>query len=647
MFILFRNIGIVASVLLLHLYFYSSEPIKKFDYECYDFTTSLFNRVTSTEESFYTVIVDIDEKSLHELGQWPWPRVIDAQLINTINTMHPSAIGINILFPEKDRVSPLYIQNFYKNFFDLQVKFREFPEELKDNDRLLSTSIKRSGATLAIYLRNSPYTAPQCRKLFYKEGESNFSTLQTKFKTTSLLCNHETIQEGIKNFGFINAWRDSDGVLRRVPLFMSYKERIFPSFALATLLSFDKYTKVETQEDTLLINFSKSKPKRFSAVDILRGKIPASEIQGKIVIVGSSVVGLSPKYITATGETISNNMIHAFVIDNILSKTFFKQPNFYKTINLILSFIFSILFIFLLSKKLYAPLVALIMLIIVVSSLWLMNAFISGVYISIGYLWIPLFYFLIAILIYHLRVINREREQQEKFLIRQSKMASMGEVIALIAHQWRQPLSAINGIVLNIDMDHRREKLHVDRLEEHLNKIEETTAYLSRTINDFTDFFSKNKIKDRFEIVDTITQAIKLTGISSQEDINILYTEKKIVSLIGYKSELIQSLLIVLNNAIYACRKNLPYTVQGKITIRTYQSRESLFISIEDNGGGIEAKHIKVIFDPYFTTKDKAHGTGLGLYILKLIVEDSMNGKLFVSNGKDGAIFIIQIPLHL
>ena len=647
MFILFRNIGIIVFVLLLHLYFYANEHIKKFDYEFYDFVTVLASKVTSHEEAFYTVVVDIDEKSLHELGQWPWPRVIDAQLIDAINAMNPSAIGLNILFPEKDRVSPLYIQNFYKNFFDLQVKFREFPEELKDNDKLLSTAIKNAGATLAIYLRNSTYTAPHCQKLSYKEGNSIFSTMKTKFKTTSLLCNHQIIQDDIENFGFINAWRDSDGVLRRVPLFMSYREKIFPSFALATLFSFDKYTKIETKEDTILINFSQNKPKIFSAIDLLRGKIPSSEIQNKIVIVGSSVVGLSSKYITATGNMVSNNMIHAFVIDNILSRTFFKQPNIYKIVNLLLSSLFTLLFLFLLSKKLYIHLITLLITIVLVSFLWLMNFFMNGIYVSIGYLLIPLFYVLIAMLLYHLRVINKEKEQQEKFLIRQSKMASMGEVIALIAHQWRQPLSAINGVVLNIDMDYRRKNLHVERLDEHLNKIEETTAYLSGTINDFTDFFSKNKRKDEFEVLEVINQSIKLTAISSQKDIDLIYNEKKSILLIGYKSELIQSILIVLNNAIYASLKNLAYTRRGKITVITYQSRKNLFISIEDNGGGIEPKHLKMIFDPYFTTKDKAHGTGLGLYILKLIVEDSMNGKLFVSNGKDGAIFIIQVPLHI
>ena len=97
----FKNsIGIIFVSLLLHLFLYNSEHVKKFDYEFYDVISMLSHEVVAHDDDFYTVIVDIDEKSLHELGQWPWPRVIDAQLIDTLNSMTPSAIGIDILFSE-------------------------------------------------------------------------------------------------------------------------------------------------------------------------------------------------------------------------------------------------------------------------------------------------------------------------------------------------------------------------------------------------------------------------------------------------------------------------------------------------------------------------------------------------------------------
>lgn len=640
-----RNIGVLVLSLLLHLYFYNSEHIKKFDYEFYDFLSIHAHKFEEPKNSFYTVIIDIDEKSLQQFGQWPWPRVIDAKIIDKINSMHPSAIGINILFPEADRVSPLSIQEFYKNFFNLNVQFDQFPKEMKDNDKLLSASIQNAEATLSTYFHNSPYTATHCQNLSYKQNM--FSKVKNDFNATSLLCNHEKIQAGIENFGFINAWTDSDGIFRRIPLFMSYKENTFPSFALATLLSFDKHMNLNSNNSTILVKFSQKKPKVFSAIDLLTGKVSSNEIQGKVVVLGSSIVGLNPTYLVSSGKKFSSSMIHAFVMDNLLNNTFLTQPEKYKQINLLLSFLLSVVIILMLFQKRYIYIVGLLFSIIIMTTVWSIYAYINGIYISIGYLWIPFLYSFIFILAYHARILNQEKQEQEKILIRQSKLASMGEMISLIAHQWRQPLSVINGIVLNMDVDYRKDNLSSEKFDDHLNKIEDTTAYLSKTINDFTDFFSKNKKSEPFYIANVIDQAKHLSLIPKHKNIQINYRKKENIQVKGYKSELIQSLLIILNNAIYACQKNLPNTNQGLITISAYVLKDYLCISIEDNGGGIESKNFKKIFDPYFTTKEKPHGTGLGLYILKLIVEDSMNGKLSVENSKKGALFTIQIPLTI
>lgn len=640
-----KNIGLILLSLGFYLYFYNSEHLKKFDYEFYDFLTVLSENIKQEKSSFYTVIVDIDEKSLQALGQWPWPRIIDAQIINKLYHMNPSAIGVNILFPEEDRVSPLSMQKFYKNFFNLEIKLNDFPKELKDNDKLLSHALQKSTATLSTYFHNSPYTASNCQQMSYKENF--FREIKSNFIVTSLLCNHERIQKDIKNFGFINASTDSDGIFRRIPLFMNYKKEVFPSFALATLLSFDENVELTTTETTILVNFSKKKPKVFSAIDLLNNHVSREDIQGKIVILGSSIVGLNPTYLTSSAQKVSNSMIHAFVIDNILNHTFLTQPQSYKQINFILSFLLSLLVVVLFSKKFYLHIVLLIIITVTLSSVGVLYFYLQGIYISIGYLWTPFIYFFLVMLAYHARMINNEKQEQEKVLIRQSKLASMGEMITLIAHQWRQPLSVINGIVLNMDIDYRKEILDSAKLEEHLNKIEETTAHLSQTINDFTDFFSKNKNSETFYIDDVVVQTKQLSLISNHKNIELIYQKEEHVEIRGYKSELIQSLLILINNAIYACHKNLSLTKQGQIKITTYKIQSNLYISIEDNGGGIEAKNLKKIFNPYFTTKAKPHGTGLGLYILKLIVEDSMNGKLSVKNSKDGALFTIQIPISI
>ena len=638
-----RYIGAVLLALIIHLYFYQSTMMKELDYKFYDLTQLLFSD-TKAEISSYSVIIDIDEKSLQKLGQWPWPRVINAKLIDTINKMNPSALGINILFPEKDRTSPLVMKEFYRKFFNLNIHLDDFPIELQDNDKLLAQSIQQSRATLSTYFHDSPYTDRHCQKLLYKEDL--FKTIKTDLNTPSLLCNYETLQNKVENFGFINASVDSDGIFRRIPLFVDYQNHIFPSFALATILSFDKYINLKNENNSILVNFA-TKPKVFSAIDILNGKVSANEIQGKIVILGSSLVGLSPKYLTSTGKKISSSMIHASVVDNILENSFLVENKIHKIVNLLISFFLSLLIVVLLFKRFYLYVIALFFFTIIVSFSYLFNSYLAGIYISIAYLWIPFLLFFILILVYHTNFIEHEKQEQEKLLIRQSKLASIGEMISLIAHQWRQPLSAINGSVLNIDINLRKQNLYNKELDKQLNEIEETTDYLSKTIHDFTDFFLVDKRKETFLISDAITQSERLIALSNYKDVHIIYKSEKDIKLTGYRSELIQSLLILLNNSIYACQENLDHTGQGEIIIDTYVRKELLSICIEDNGKGIDKKNIKKIFNPYFTTKNRQHGTGLGLYILKLIIENSMNGKIFVRNGKKGALFTIEIPKNI
>jgi signal transduction histidine kinase len=639
-----RYIGAILLALLIHLYFYQSTMMKELDYKFYDLT-QLFLSDFKAENPSYTVIIDIDEKSLQTLGQWPWPRVINAKLIDKINKMNPSALGVNILFPEKDRTSPLVMQEFYKRFFNLNIHLDDFPIELQDNDNLLAQSIQRSGATLSTYFHDSPYTDAHCRKLLYKEDL--FKTIETDLNTPSLLCNYETLQNKVENFGFINASVDSDGIFRRIPLFVDYKNHIFPSFALATILSFDKYININTKNSSILVDFS-TKPKVFSAIDVLNGNILASEIQGKVVILGSSLTGLSPTYMTSTGKKISSSMVHASVIDNILENSFLVENKIYKTVNLLISFFISLLIILLLFKRFYLHVGVLFLFTMIISFSYLFNAYLAGVYISIAYLWVPFLLFFTLILLYHIKFIEQEQQEQEKLLIRQSKLASLGEMISLIAHQWRQPLSSINGSVLNIDMNLRKQNLYSKELDKQLNEIEETTNYLSETIHDFTDFFLVNKEKETFYISEVIKQAQRLLALSNTKEVQIIYTKNRAdIEITGYRSELVQSLLILLNNSVYACHENLDHHGQGEIIIDTYLKKELLSISVEDNGKGIDKKTMKKIFNPYFTTKNRQHGTGLGLYILKLIIENSMNGRIFVSNGEKGAIFTIEIPKNI
>lgn len=629
----------------MHFYFYMSSYVQKIDYKIYDLTSIIYNIFKEQENATYSVIVDIDEESIQTFGQWPWSRVINAELIAKINQLSPSGIGLNILSSEKDRTSPLSLHEFYQKHFNIEINLSQFPSELHDNDKLLSEVITNANVTLPIFMKDRFSSAKHCQKMRYKGNM--FKEIKTSLSAGEVLCNHQFIQEGIKNFGFINAWSDSDGIFRRVPLFIKYKEEVFPSLALATLLSFYEAIEFPTEEETVLVNFSTPKPKIISALDILNGEVDKRDIQGKVLVLGSSIVGLRSMFHISSGEALTSSMIQAILIDNIVNDAFLLQPHRYKQINIVLSILLSFIVILLLSRKAYLAAVLFILILLVITMIALLGAYKSNLYISLGYLWVPFLSTIILFTLYHLRVVSQEQQEQEYLLIRQSKLASMGEMISLIAHQWRQPLSAINGTVLNMDIDHRKEKLDAEKFEAYLASIESTTAYLSKTINDFTDFFSKTKQAHIFNLKKVIHQAQNLSAFSKTENVSLIYRECEEIEVNGYPSELIQSLLVLFNNAIYICEEKIETIGEGKVYIDIKRSGNKAIVLVEDNGGGVAKKDMKKIFDPYFTTKEKHNGTGLGLYILRLIVEDSMNGKVSLHNGKEGAVFSIEIPLNM
>ena len=245
--------------------------------------------------------------------------------------------------------------------------------------------------------------------------------------------------------------------------------------------------------------------------------------------------------------------------------------------------------------------------------------------------------------------------EKEKLLIQQSKMATMGEMLGSIAHQWKQPLSVIsmsNGLLRygKEDKDFLDDESHNDSL----NNIDLSVDNLSQTIDDFKNFFNPNKARVLFKIDDAITETIKL--ISSQlENNNIsLITNTQEIKLYGSQNELQQILINLLKNAKEELIKK-PTDEKRFIFISTEKDTQYVYIKIRDNANGIEESILDKVFDAYFTTKEKEGGTGIGLYISKQIVEMSLKGKISVSNVQynyenseyKGAEFLITIPVDL
>jgi len=230
---------------------------------------------------------------------------------------------------------------------------------------------------------------------------------------------------------------------------------------------------------------------------------------------------------------------------------------------------------------------------------------------------------------------NRSKDKQ---LIQQSRLAQMGEMISMIAHQWRQPLAAISSIGSAIKVKATLNKLDKESSIELSNKILDYSQHLSSTIDDFRDFFKENKEKKEITYNELINSVLSIVEISVTNKEIIL--EQKLNSDIvfhTYPNEIKQVILNLIKNAEDVLVEN--NIENPKITIET----DGNTLSISDNGGGISEEIQNKIFDPYFSTKTKKDGTGLGLYMSKTIIEEHCGGELTVSNNKDGAVFTIKL----
>lgn len=232
------------------------------------------------------------------------------------------------------------------------------------------------------------------------------------------------------------------------------------------------------------------------------------------------------------------------------------------------------------------------------------------------------------------------KREQEKKLLQQSRMAQMGEMISMIAHQWRQPLSSISAIAGTLSLDVMMDEYKKEFFAERLDSIAELSQHLSSTIDDFRNFYKPNKEAVNTTLEELITRAIKIMKSSLDSDnIEMLYeyNDKQMIKL--YENETIQVVLNILKNAQDNFKEKKIENPQIKITTKENG------ISICDNGGGIPEDILPKIFDPYYSTKDEKNGTGLGLYMSKTIVEEHHNGKLQVSNRDDGVCFTIELYL--
>ncbi len=236
------------------------------------------------------------------------------------------------------------------------------------------------------------------------------------------------------------------------------------------------------------------------------------------------------------------------------------------------------------------------------------------------------------------------QKRQEELLIQQSKLAQMGEMIGNIAHQWRQPLTAISSASTDLKIKKELEILSDEILISNLDSIIERTQKMSETINDFMNFFKPTKESIKFNLSELIKKSYSM--IESQlinKDIKVIF-ELEEIEMTGYKNELEQVVINILSNAKDAF-EDLKFSKQRQkeIKIQTKDKKHKIKIIIEDNAGGVPEKIRDKIFNSYFSTKEEGKGTGIGLYMCKNIIEKSFDGKIELDVIDNKSIFTISI----
>ncbi len=236
-----------------------------------------------------------------------------------------------------------------------------------------------------------------------------------------------------------------------------------------------------------------------------------------------------------------------------------------------------------------------------------------------------------------------ENETKNHLLIQQSKLATTGELIENIIHQWKQPLNALGVLLGNIQLTNTLRPMSTEEMDKVMLRATKLIKIMSATMDDFRNFFKADKQPTSFKVFECMSDVMLiLEGLLIQENIEVVNKIDPNLTVEGFKNEFTQVLLNIISNAkdafIERAAKN------RRIELQTSVEDDKIVLSITDTAGGIAGEHLSKIFDSHFTTKEKSEGTGIGLHMSKLIIENDMNGTIAVENYKEGTRFTLSFP---
>ncbi len=363
-----RKVIILASSILTvaMVFFYLFKPafIEFLDNRFYD--TMLRERPEQIRDKARApLVVDLDERSLSEYGQWPWPRYRLARLLEKIEGLGASSIGLDMIFAEPDRTSLAVIRRDIYRELDFTVPMNGVPESFMDNDKALSQVLSRGPFVLAYKFSFSASQSPLHAGCLLNPinvavtgGKGGVKDTLFLYQGQGAVCNIGVLARAVSCSGFLNIIPDTDGVIRRVPLVIGYHNEFFPSLALAALtraLEIKQFTlhvdrggieslrfggkvvPLDARGNLLIRYRGKSRTlDSVSAADVLSGAVGSNRVKGRIVFVGASAVGLADLHPTPVDTVLPGVEVHATIVENILSGDFFFRPNWAPALEVLL-----------------------------------------------------------------------------------------------------------------------------------------------------------------------------------------------------------------------------------------------------------------------------------------------------------------------
>jgi len=354
-------LGLIVSIAFSFGYIFQPVFLRFLDNKWYD---TLLKSHPHGEASNLPVIVDIDEKSLAQFGQWPWPRYRVGLLLEKMKNLGALGIGLDMVFPEADRTSLGILQKDIQRDLKTSVDFTGLPKSLMDNDKLFADTLSQGPFVLgySFIFSEKEQKGMECHlhpvNVAFIKGPDGGGGSEFLFKAQGAVCSLDVLSEAVRYSGFFNAIKDPDGVLRRAPLLIKHENNFYPSLALATLIQAYGIKQivlrvnsggVETialdgtvipvdAKGSLLIRY-RGKAKSFkyvSAGDILLDLVPKEQINGKIVFLGRTAVGTGEFHAAPLDPLLPGTEVHATIIDNVTKKDFLSRPHWVPGLELLL-----------------------------------------------------------------------------------------------------------------------------------------------------------------------------------------------------------------------------------------------------------------------------------------------------------------------